>query len=515
MAVDKGAVKTTTLTGGTTYRYSIFASLGNTNTNGTQDNGSTFRIIAPTLPTSTTDPLGRLDIGYHYNGNVVYTTDMVTAFIYQPSGRLYTYSPATNYSSLGHDPPYPDYQNDIELRKAVSGKYDPTSLNPTEIIVLSGIGPVVDTSNPNSRNYTAPGYHIYNTPILAAFDEIASHPYSENVMGLSAQSLGPYYRFSGLATSSTGQVFSMLQGYNHFGSSAYRTCTTAEFLYAYRYDDSSNSWTKVITLETTLVENGLTLQGADITADTVNLWITVSAIANIPNIKGFIGVDLIPVNSSLTTIELGSFTPVQNETTYANPVRITYDASTGWVRILYNDQDDSNNMHALGVKIQGGTPTLARDTVAALNAVGGGIDPGNYAIVYNPNDPTGGTERAYIVYNINQNTFYAHLDASNPLYDLWSSYSTIFSATMQDVTYRYDGSALVAWSSDNTNPTTAGGMGTNVGSIPVFYNDGGFYLDVKTNTINHRDIIGSWHEWTDPSNSNDYSGAAMCQELYP
>ena len=138
------------------------------------------------------------------------------------------------------------------------------------------------------------------------------------------------------------------------------------------------------------------------------------------------------------------------------------------------------------------------------------------AIVYNPNDPTSGTERTYAVYNINQNTFYTHLDASNPLYDLWSAYSTIFSNDgIQDVTYRYDGSALVAWSSANTGPTTGGSMGLNVGTIPRFYNDGGFFLGVRTNVINHRDIVATWHEWTDPSNSADYLGAAMCQELYP
>ena len=74
--MDKGAVKTTTLTGGTTYRYSIFASLGNTNTNGTADNSSTYRLIPATLSTSTIDPIGRLDVGYHYNGSVVYTTDV-------------------------------------------------------------------------------------------------------------------------------------------------------------------------------------------------------------------------------------------------------------------------------------------------------------------------------------------------------------------------------------------------------------------------------------------------------
>ncbi len=497
------------------------ASLGSTNTNGTQDNSSTFRIISPTLPTNTTDPIGRLDIGYHYNGNVVYTTDMVTAFIYQPSGRLYTYSPATNYSTLGRDPPYPDYQNDIELRKAVSGKYDSISLNPTEIITMTGIGPLINTGVPSSVNYTAPGYHIYNTPILAAFDEIYSYPYSENVSGLEARSLGPYYRFSGLAASSTGQVFSLWQGYNHFGNAS--ACTTAEFLYAYQYNDSSNSWTKVVTLETTWWDSqgagGVIFQGADIAVDTANLWITVSAIANIPNIKGFIGVDLIPLNTLPQTIGLGSFTQLQGETTYANPVKITYDSSTGWVRILYNDQDDSNNMHELAVDTNAltGLPQKVYDHVAALNAVGGGIDSRNYELVYNPNDPTGGTERTYAVYNVNANTFYAHLDASNPTNEYWSSYSTIFSnGGIQDVTYRYDGSALVAYSANRDDlPTTGGSMSTNAGGISAFYGDGGFYLDVKTNTINHRDILASWHEWTDVSGSNDFSGAVLCQELYP
>ncbi len=46
-------------------------------------------------------------------------------------------------------------------------------------------------------------------------------------------------------------------------------------------------------------------------------------------------------------------------------------------------------------------------------------------------------------------------------------------------------------------------------------NDGGFFLDVKTNAINHRDIFSSWHEWTNVSGSNDFSGAVLCQELYP
>ncbi len=139
-----------------------------------------------------------------------------------------------------------------------------------------------------------------------------------------------------------------------------------------------------------------------------------------------------------------------------------------------------------------------------------------FAIVYNPNDPTGGTERAYAVYNINQNTEYSHLDASNSLYDLWYSYPTTFGATIQDITYRYDGSALVAYSAARDDlPTTGGSMSTNVGGVAAFYGDGGFYLDVKTNAINHRDILASWHEWTDVSGSDDFSGAVLCQELYP
>ena len=140
----------------------------------------------------------------------------------------------------------------------------------------------------------------------------------------------------------------------------------------------------------------------------------------------------------------------------------------------------------------------------------------DFTIVYNPNDPTGGTERTYAVYNINQNTFYTHLDASNPLYDLWSAYSTIFSNDgIQDVTYRYDGSAVLASSDSDIGPTTDGYMGLNIGNIPAFYSDGGFFLWIGTNAINRRDLISTWHELTDLTNSNDYSGAAMCQELHP
>ncbi len=134
-----------------------------------------------------------------------------------------------------------------------------------------------------------------------------------------------------------------------------------------------------------------------------------------------------------------------------------------------------------------------------------------FEIVYNPNDPTGGMERAYIAYNINDNTFYAHLDASNSLYDLWSSYSTIFADDYtygrQNVTYRFDGSALVAWSSSRDDLSSDDGF--------MHTNAGGFYLDVKTNTVNHRDILATWHEFTDPSNGNDFSGVVVCQELYP
>ncbi len=519
-SVDKGSVKVTTINS-TTYRYTTMASLGNTNTNGTSDNSSTYRLIPATLSTSTIDPIGRLDIGYHYNGNVVYTIDMVTAFIYQPSGRLYTYSPYTDYfDDTYQNAPYPNYKNDIELRKSISGKYNSMSLNPTEILTMTGIGPLVNSSIPTSRNYIGLGYHIYNTPILAAFDEISSHPYSEWDGDLT-YSLGPYFNYSGLAASPTGQVFSMLQGFNTYQVS-YDNYTIMEFMYIYRYDDSSNSWTKIVTLETTEYEpGGLTIQGADIAVDTANLWITVSSIGSPYN---FIGVTLLPLNTLPQTINLGSFTPVQYETTYAYPVKITYDASTGWGRILYNDQDDSNNMHAMGVNIVAGSPHLARDTVAALNAVGGGIDPYNYEIVYNPNDPTGGILRAYAVYNINDNTEYSHLDASDSLHDLWSSYSNTFADDYaygrQNVTYRYDGSALVAWSSSRDDVPSEGGysdgfMHTNAGGIPIFFNDGGFYLDVKTNTINHRDILATWHEFTDPANTNDFSGVVVCQELYP
>ncbi len=45
--------------------------------------------------------------------------------------------------------------------------------------------------------------------------------------------------------------------------------------------------------------------------------------------------------------------------------------------------------------------------------------------------------------------------------------------------------------------------------------DGGFWLSIRTNAINHRDILATWHEFTDPSNGNDFSGVVVCQELYP
>lgn len=138
----------------------------------------------------------------------------------------------------------------------------------------------------------------------------------------------------------------------------------------------------------------------------------------------------------------------------------------------------------------------------------------NFRIAYNPNDPTGGSERAYSVFNLNSFTDYSQLSSAN---ETWHAYTTAFYNYLgvQDVTYRYDGSAVLASSDSNTAPTTSGYMGLSIGNIPAFYNDGGFFLWVGTNSMNHRDLISSWHEWTDPTNPSDYSGAAMCQELHP
>jgi hypothetical protein len=117
--------------------------------------------------------------------------------------------------------------------------------------------------------------------------------------------------------------------------------------------------------------------------------------------------------------------------------------------------------------------------------------------VYNPNDMTGGTQRAYTAY-VSDSIYTAELNASNTTSEFWTAVA-LSSGSDPDVTYRVQGDSLVVY--------TDYGINSNQGKIT----DNGYYPNVATESLTKRDIIAGWYRY-ESSPDRQY---ILMRELYP
>jgi hypothetical protein len=164
-AVDKGAVKVSH-TAGREYKYTILASLGSTKTDSSGDNSSLYRNIPSTPPAEETDPIGVIDIGYHYNGAVTYTTDILQGL--QASVTYYSGNPATQTSDTKTFSFKESNEFVLNEKTLVSGALNSNTLNDTTMILYPVWHNTSISANNNPTWLWGVAYHELYTPVVQA-----------------------------------------------------------------------------------------------------------------------------------------------------------------------------------------------------------------------------------------------------------------------------------------------------------------------------------------------------------
>ncbi len=469
-------MKTTTLTGGTTYRYSIFASLGNTNTNGTSDNSSTYRIIPATLSASTIDPIGRLDVGYHYNGNVVYTTDVFGNISTVYSGETVLMMEAnTNY--IGND--------------VVSGTWNSNNLVDQSMVLYS------NGCHTSSLYLAGGGYHVPNTPIN-----------NQLVMGAGS----PSAPFPGIASLAVSPFDNTIVGgvvYNDLNS----------HLRIYKYLSDTSGWTLLGLLDIASTYPSYIADLSLSVGQDSDVWVTWDW--NVQN-ANILYATRVSLSASGATLNNNVLISNWNGLGEGHSISMTYDPQGGGtsIRLVFLNETTGGTTQLFSSPL-----VISQGQVALLY---GGLVPGK------PVTESGGiaTNNARIVYNPwSTNTVPAYQDfagaydgyvraydlvtASYP-YETWGVDSnfgpkgiSIGSAQM-DLTYEVTGSKFVTWATSNT-------LTSNRGNIATFFKTASLagYPRITTNTRNQRDLLVSWTDGYDLDNSGSAEQALFVQELYP
>ncbi len=488
-SVDQGAVKTTTLTGGTTYRYSIFASLGNTNTNGTQDNGSTFRIIAPTLPTSTTDPLGRLDIGYHYNGSVVYTTDVFgnISTVYNVETTVLLSESEGSYF-IGKD--------------VVSGAWNSNTLVDQSMVLYC------NGCHTSSLYLEGCGYHVPNTPI------------NNQLVTGNGSSSAPWPGVASLAVSLFdntivgGLVYSDLT--NHLRIYKYLSDTSGwSLMGSFDFTSTYPSYIGDLSLSVGQDSNvwvtwGLNVQSASklcatrLSLSTSNVTLNAGNVL-ISNWNGAAAAGGHAISMSYDPQAVGY---VGSDTSYGVRLAFLNNPSTGTTG-LWESPLLVNKSGAISFEYN--SPTLGKPVTESGQNAGG-----NVRLVYNPNY-TGSAPAFQDFSSALEQGYLRAYDLSTPSSDIWTpdnAYSPTSVSTggtgsgETDLTYRSTGEKLTVWQTGEV--WGAYYLTTNQGNAVTLFGTTG-HPRITTNTVNRRDTVLAWDD--------SYAGFSLpllfVKELYP
>ncbi len=478
--MDKGAVKTTTLTGGTTYRYSIFASLGNTNTNGTADNSSTYRIIPATLSTSTIDPIGRLDIGYHYNGSVVYTTDVFGNISTVYSGVTTVLMTESNTNFIGND--------------VVSGAWNSNALVDQSMVLYCNGGYTT------SLYLEGCGYHVPNTPINNELVTVNIGIESAPFPGVASLALSPFDN-----TIVGGVVYTDL---------------TTTHIQIFKYLSDTGGWTLLGLYDTSSIQD-LSLsvgQDSDAWVTWGQTWPTVQLCASrvslsassyplspsvlIPNWNGEAAAGGHAISMSYDPQAVRT---INSDTCYGVRLAFLYDPySTGTTSLRESPLlvDKSGN---ISLQIQNGQSVTEPGQSAGANV----------RLVYNPNYT--GNSPAFQDFSSaleeqGTNSLRAY-DLSTPANETWTPDNTYGPTSVKsgngetDLTYRSTGEKLTVW-----QPSGSGTLTTSQGgAVTLFETSNMGHPRITTNAINLRDPVLVWDD--------SYNGFPLpllfVKELYP
>ncbi len=486
--MDKGAVKTTTLTGGTTYRYSIFASLGNTNTNGTSDNSSTYRLIPATLSTSTIDPIGRLDIGYHYNGSVVYTTDIFgnISTVYSGVTVLMTES---NTNSIGND--------------VVSGAWNSNTLV-DQSMVLYGNGGCISINN-NTTYLEGCGYHVPNTPINNELVPVNNGIESAPFPGVASLALSPFDNtivggvvYTDLTTTHI-QIFKYLSDTGGWALLGLYDATSIQDL-SLSVGQDSDVW----------VTWGQTWPNAQLCASRVSLSASSAPLTPSVLISNWNGASLKGGHAISMSYDPQAVKIIDaNDTCYG--VRLAFLNDTGTIQLW-----ESPLVFGAG---QISFQYFSGIYPGKLVTESGQSAEANVRLVYNPNN-TGSAPAFQDFSSALEGGYLRAYDLSTPSSDIWTpdnSYgpSTIGSGAGEtDLTYRSTGEKLTVWQTSGSGTLLY--LTTNQGNAVTLFNSNDIntiigHPRITTNAVNLRDPVLVWDD--------RYSGFPLpllfVKELYP
>jgi hypothetical protein len=511
-AVDKGAVKVTPASiAGTTndVKYTLFASLGWTNTDdgnlNTRDSQTTIRVIPAQIPLDHTDPINRLDLGYHYKNGVVYSTDVCgqVETIYNEQPVILNHAVyATVGICLAH-------------KDLVSGEFNSNNLV-DQTMVVYGV-------NGMAGLLYGVGYHVFNTPInnpiMTSYTEWIS---IAGYVGLYSVNLGE--------SPVDHQIVAAVAHYS-FKEDGYEYSTHID---VYRYNASSDQWNRLAyytVAGTYYDEIEHRVLDVSVAVDQDNyVWVTwVESFYESSS-----GNTSLKLRAARMPISANDFDIGSSYYTLVDPLNIhpeiglvpylstTYDPENlpdRRIRLVFHhdqDNDGITELRASPLVIDQGYITLFYDDPPGKPV----SEPDHHAdghprIVYNPHNT--GSVPAYRVFS----TVYEYEDGSSgylraynltdPDSETWSPDNAFGSGSQWiqsghlDMTYRALGDKFVVWREGDS------GINSNRGSIT----NSGHFPRVSTNAGNQRDIFITWKDSYNLDNNSELENGVFVRELFP
>ncbi|MDI6783744.1 MAG: right-handed parallel beta-helix repeat-containing protein, partial [bacterium] len=405
-AVDKGAVKVTPAIVANTNQdvnYTLFASLGWTNTEDTnsttRDSQTTIRVIPAQISPDHTDPIGRLDLGYHYRNGVTYVTEafgLFTAVVNPGTSEATTlifYPYHYNASYLGE-------QNDI-----TSGLLNISDLNHTSVVAFAAQGSIPRLGY--ADEYNALGFHEANTPITRVVQ----------TAGSVAPSVFPPTPWIGFnenyctsvdagASPSTGTTFIVCAARSGYFEKDDGKNYDHVWIRVYRYDSATKEWHPVASLAEDWEQYGPTagwmwwISDLAIAADDSTVWIAFRRDHRISEPQQW---DRYEYDILATFVPSHSYTPLSavdfdvikywepSTETITAGLDMTFDEKilpAGDVRLVYKNENDQVISLRCETRRTEHRILPIEETIVSVNETGE-----RPRIAYNPNDPTGDTKR--------------------------------------------------------------------------------------------------------------------------
>jgi len=516
VAVDRGAVKVTNYQNNT-YKYTLSVSTGYTNTDKTtQDNNSLYRIIPATLPEETADPVGRIDVGFHYGGSVYYTTDIFNKNT-EPSGHYDYY-----------------FQND-ERRDIGAGEWNSNLLTGHQIITYTGVSAGIE-----EHNWQTPCYHVLNTPVISPIDsnfKILQDWYAAQPFPYSYPPTAEVNQIP-VTVSPNGTIFCAFAT-NYFDAAGdpnfLQSGYSNHYLHIYRYQPDTLDWRLIAQYDTNhTLTDPYTFTGIETTFHSLSLaasndtvwvsWVEKRYSGKMDDLNVSIQTALcaavVPADP-VTVTHLGVSPNIVNTlvtqlyafTGRSEQVSLTWDPAISslqhsGVRMTYvNDQNADNEADIIYNLLNTNGGVLSR--FLALDVL---VDYSSKkaSIVFNPN-VNSSSYRAYIADNLVNGAFYvkAHnlTDEANETWTADSYFSNIQGDHL-DLSYRYTGSKLVAW--DKYGYIQMPGL-TN----GLRLQGTAEYPRIGTDRVNNQDLFISWKDEFDTDGNSTLENVIATSELYP